>query len=278
MVVKIWGARGSIPVSGKQYLKFGGDTTCVEIITKNENIIIDAGTGIRRLSNKLLEEKKKSFHIILTHAHWDHILGFPFFKPIYFKNTEVNFYGCPFAQKSLKNLIAKTMTAPYFPVNYKNLNANIIYNNLCLKEFQIDSITIIPILLSHPNNGLGFKFIEDNKTFVFLTDNEIRFTHKGGLKYKDYLRFSRDSDLLIHDAEFSEDEYIKTKSWGHSTYIDAIRLAMEGCVKKIGLFHHNQERTDIDIENIVKHCEKIISNEKSSLKCFATRIDTEIIP
>lgn len=277
MIIKIWGARGSIPVSGKEYLKYGGDTTCVEIRTKNDDIIIiDAGTGIRKLGNKLIEEERKRYHIIFTHAHWDHLMGFPFFKPIYYKSTRIIFYGFPFARESIKNIISKTMQTPNFPVEYSNINARVSYNNLCEKEFQIDSLSIIPIYLSHPNRGLGYKFIEGDKKFVFLTDNELTFTHTGGLDYKDYLEFSRGADLLIHDAEFTEDEYVKTRTWGHSIYTDALQLALEANVKEFGLFHHNHERTDSELDKIVNHCKEIIESKKSSLECYAVQSGMEI--
>lgn len=277
MIIKIWGARGSVPVSGKEYLKYGGDTTCVEIRTKNDDIIIiDAGTGIRKLGNKLIEEERKRYHIILTHAHWDHLMGFPFFKPIYNKSTRIIFYGCPFAQESIKNIISKTMQTPNFPVEYSNINASVSYNNLCEKEFQIDSLLIFPIYLSHPNKGLGYKFIEGDKKFVFITDNELTFTHTGGLDYKNYLEFNRGADLLIHDAEFTEDEYVKTRTWGYSIYSDALQLALEANVKEFDLFHHNHERTDSELDKIVNHCIEIIESKKSSLECYAVQSGMEI--
>lgn len=277
MIIKIWGARGSVPVSGKEYLKYGGDTTCVEIRTKNDDIIIiDAGTGIRKLGNKLIEEERKRYHVILTHAHWDHLMGFPFFKPIYNKSTRIIFYGCPFAQESIKNIISKTMQTPNFPVEYSNINASVSYNNLCEKEFQIDSLLIFPIYLSRPNKGLGYKFIEGDKKFVFITDNELTFTHTGGLDYKNYLEFNRGADLLIHDAEFTEYEYVKTRTWGHSIYTDALQLALEANVKEFGLFHHNHERTDFELDKIVNHCIEIIESKKSSLECYAVQSGMEI--
>ncbi|MCK4904756.1 MBL fold metallo-hydrolase [bacterium] len=270
MIIKCWGARGSIPVSGKEYIKYGGSTTCMEVRSKNgEIIIIDAGSGIRKLGIKLLEEKKYSYDIVFTHAHWDHLLGFPFFKPIYTQKARIKMYGYPFAQKSIKELLKISMTPPYFPVNYEDIKANISYHEACKDKFRIDSVTVIPISLSHPNGGLGYKFIEDNKSFVFLTDNELTFKHPGGLDYKDYVDFSSGADLLIHDCEYTQKDYKTKKGWGHSIYKDALKLAMEANVKKFGLFHHNQEREDKDLDKIVKDCKQIIKKEKSNLKCFA---------
>ena len=279
MIVRCWGARGSISVSGREYLKYGGDTACIEIRTKDDEIIIiDAGSGIRKLGNRLLNEKRYTYSMIWTHAHWDHILGFPFFKPIYMKNTQINMYGCPFAQNSIKELISRPMTPPYFPVNFDNIQADIHYSEgACNSGFTIGSIEVTPILLSHPNQGLGYKFFENDRSFVYLTDNELTYKHPGGLEYKDYLDFSKNADLLIHDAEFSEEEYKKTKTWGHTVYNDALRLAMEADVKKFGLFHHNQERTDDKLDEIVQDCHRILRSNDSTMECFAVSSGMEIV-
>ena len=228
MKITCWGARGSIAVSGMDYVKYGGDTTCVEVRSKNNDIIIlDSGTGMRRLGNKLLASNERDLSILFTHAHWDHLMGFPFFKPIYMKGTTIAMYGCPYAQKSVKAMIGNIMVAPYFPVDYGLLQAEISSHSVCKESFQIGPVTITPIALSHPNMGIGYKFAEDGKSFVFLTDNELAHKHHGGLDYDDYLRFSEGADLLVHDAEYTPDQYAMTKGWGHSLYTDALRLAME---------------------------------------------------
>ena len=278
MIVRCWGARGSIPVSGKEYLKYGGDTTCIEIETKNgEMVIIDAGSGIRRLGNKCIEQGRKNISILFTHAHWDHLLGFPFFKPIYMKGTTIKIYGCTFAQKSIKNILSNTMNPPFFPVKLKNVVAELSFHGACREPFSLHTITISPIFLSHPNRGIGYKIIEDDKTFVFLTDNELGFVHPGGLPREDYVQFAKDVDVLFHDAEFTQEEYKKTRTWGHSTYIDALTLALEASVKQFGLFHHNQDRTDQALDEIVRTCRLFIRNQNSPLECYAVHAGMEIV-
>jgi len=276
MIIRCWGARGSIPVSGKEYTRYGGDTTCVEIRTKNDNIIIiDAGSGIRRLGNRLVEEERYQYTMIFTHAHWDHILGFPFFKPIYFKDTRISMYGCPFAQVSIKDLISQVMVAPHFPIDYRDIRCGISYNQTCGDHFSIHSMAVTSFPLSHPNQGMGYRFEEEGKSFVFLTDNELSYVHPGGLGFEDYVRFSADADLLIHDAEFREDDYKKT--WGRSTYNDAVRLAIEARVKTLGLFHHNQERTDAGVDDISERSCNLIRGQQAALKCFAAHQGMEIV-
>jgi ribonuclease BN (tRNA processing enzyme) len=277
MLIRCWGARGSIPVSGREYLKYGGDTTCMEIRSKrNAIVIVDAGSGIRRLGNLLLDEKRFEYSMIFTHSHWDHILGFPFFRPIYFAQTKLHMYGCPFAQKSVRKFISSTMIAPNFPVKYSDIHARVAYHGICEKPFQIDTLTIAPILLSHPNQGIGYKFIEDGKSFVFLTDNELTYRHRGGRTYNDYLAFCRNVDFLIHDAEFTPEEYKHTRTWGHSIYLDALRLAMDAKVKMFGLYHHNQGRSDKAVDHMVRHCREILRQKKVRMRCFALTQDTQI--
>jgi len=277
MIIRCWGARGSIPVSGSQYLNYGGNTTCLEIRTKNDEIlIVDAGSGIRELGNVLLAENRYEYIILMTHAHWDHIMGFPFFKPIYTQKAKIDIWGCPFAQTSLKEMLSRIMAPPNFPVNFDEIHARMTYQDTCSDSYSFGSMTITPVALSHPNQGSGYKFEEDGKCFVFLTDNELGFRHAGGLDYQDYLQFTRGADLLIHDAEYDDAEYKKTRGWGHSLYKDALRLALEAEVKKLGLFHHNQERIDAGVEAIVNECHQEITRRGKNLECFAVRQGMEL--
>lgn len=274
MIIKCWGSRGSIPVSGKAYEKYGGDTTCLEIRTRNDEIIIvDAGTGIRRLGKRLIEEQRFQYHLIFTHAHWDHIIGFPFFKPIYLKQAELTIHQCPFEDQFVKKMISKTISPPNFPLRYQDINASITYSEGCPDPFTIGRVGIIPIDLSHPNGGKGYKFLEDGKTFVFLTDNELGYLHAGGLPREDYLDFIQDADLLLHDAEYTPEEYKLYREFGHSSYVDVVNLALEAGVKKLGLFHLNQDRTDQDMDGIVETCRKIIANRGRTMECFAAGVD-----
>ena len=274
MIIKCWGSRGSIPVSGKSYLKYGGDTTCIEIRTKSDDlIIIDAGTGIRRLGNRLVKEKRRTCHFIFTHAHWDHVMGFPYFKPLYFNSTIMRMHRCPFHSKFVETILSRLMAPPNFPVKYSDIKAKMEYIDACPTEFEIGSVKVIPIALSHPNNGSGYKFVEDGRTFVFLTDNELGHPHTGGRSFEDYGAFCSEADLLFHDAEYTPKEYKFYIDWGHSVYTDALRLALEAGVKQLGLFHLNQERTDAEMDRIVKQCRQLVARQERKLKCFGVKSD-----
>ncbi|MFZ5573355.1 MAG: MBL fold metallo-hydrolase [Thermodesulfobacteriota bacterium] len=276
MYIKCWGSRGSIPVSGRAFNKYGGDTTCLEIRTQSDDIIIvDAGTGIRRLGNKLIDEERYEYHLLFTHAHWDHLMGFPFFKPLFTRKAEIKTYRCPFPGRYVEDMISKVLAPPNFPVKYSDLSANFAYQFGCPETITIGSMTVMPIRLSHPNGGSGYKFVEGDRSFVFLTDNELGFVHPGGLTSQEYLAHARGVDLLIHDAEYTPKEYQTQIEWGHSSYIDALELAFRAGVKRLGLFHLNQERTDRQMDAIVRTCQKIIHERNETLECFAVASDME---
>ena len=276
MYIKCWGSRGSTPVSGSEFEKYGGDTTCIEIRTKSDDLIIlDAGTGIRRLGNQLIREERFKFNFIFTHSHWDHLMGFPFFKPLHQKASKINIHRCPFPGRYIETIVTKLMRPPHFPVRYSDLLASICYKNGCPGSFSIGSVLITPIALSHPNGGCGYSFEEDGKRFVFLTDNELGYIHEGGLSYKDYVAFCTGADLLFHDGEYTAEEYAESVEWGHSTYMDTLNLALDAGVSRLGIFHLNQERTDADMDAIVDHCKKIVAGKNASLDCFAVARDME---
>jgi len=277
MKITCWGARGSIPVSGKEYLKYGGDTTCLEIRSAaGDVVVVDCGSGVRRLGNRLVEEKLRRFTILFTHSHWDHILGFPFLKPVYDSKTKIDFHGCPFAQKSIQTVIAKIMEPPQFPVNLGAIRAQLAFNEPCLSGFKIGSLKVTPIILSHPNQGLGYKFQENGSAFVFLTDNELRYRHPGGCAYEEYAAFCSGAEVLIHDAEFTDEDYRRTKTWGHSTSAQAVGLALETKVERFGLFHHNQDRPDSEVDAMVADCRRLAGEKGSLLGCFGVTQETVI--
>ena len=200
-------------------------------------------------------------------------MGFPFFKPLYSEHTRVQMHRCPFASKFVETMLSKVMAPPNFPVKYSDLKAKINYEEACPAKFEIGSVSVETIPLCHPNSGSGYKFREDGRTFVFLTDNELGFIHPGGKEYADYRAFSDGADLLLHDAEYTPAEYRQFIEWGHSAYTDALRLAQEAGVARLGLFHLNQERTDPEMDQIVADCRRIIAEKGHALDCFGVASD-----
>jgi phosphoribosyl 1,2-cyclic phosphodiesterase len=208
MKLRVWGARGSTPVSGADYLVFGGDTTCLEVRTDtNEVIILDAGTGIRGLGKQLLEEGFRDFHMLLTHAHWDHQLGFPFFKPLYRSDCTMDIRGCISAQESVEYLLSQAMRAPFFPVHLEDVGASLHFMHTCPAAFEMAGVKVSTFPMSHPNGGCGFLMAEGDKKAAFFPDNEPQFPHEGAPPYADFIEFIRGVDVLFHDGEYLREEY-----------------------------------------------------------------------
>lgn len=270
MDIKCWGSRGSISVSGKQYLKYGGDTTCIEITARTgETIIVDAGTGIRELGDSLIERDISRYTLLFTHAHWDHILGIAFFRPLQFSRVKVLIQDREFSGIPTRDVLAQVMKQPFFPISLKDLKAAIKFDAALDGSFSIGSIRIETIPSSHSCGGLGYKFVEDGKTFVFLTDNELGYDHPDGKGFDAYVNFSQNADLLFHDGEYTENEYKRKKGWGHSSIQDALDLALKANVKKLGVFHLNQNRTDDQMDKIIKDCQVGLKKKNHRLDCFA---------
>jgi phosphoribosyl 1,2-cyclic phosphodiesterase len=280
MEVKIWGCRGSIPAPGRKTLRYGGESTCVEVKSENgEQIIIDCGSGLRVLGQELIKDKNRSdLRLLLTHSHWDHISGFPFFVPAYVPRFTITLCGGAQAQQSIVKYLTHQMEAPYFPVDFSAMRASFLpgcnfSNGYCEHSVNNgpDSIVCHSISLNHPNGGLGYKFVQGKKFFVFLTDNEIRYHHEEGLSRDDYVEFCKGANLLFHDAQYTEEEYQSKTGWGHSTYLDAVNLALDAGVASLGLFHHDPDHSDDFIDEQVKICREYIRKSGKRMKCFGCK-------
>ena len=194
--------------------------------------------------------------------------------------ARVNVYGCSFERSSLKDVLAPSMSPPSFPIQIEDIKAEVFYHDICAGCFSIGALNIGTINLSHPNQGLGYRFTEGCVSFVFLTDNELMYRHPGGRDYADYVAFARDADVLIHDAEYMPHEYALKKTWGHTVYTDALQLALDSGVKRFGLFHHNQDRTDDAVDAMVEDCRRIVAQRSAELDVFGVRqgMDIQLIP
>ena len=254
MILKIWGARGSIPVCEKTKMKYGGNTSCVEVKVDDNIIIFDAGTGIRKLGDSLSLDENMDFHIFISHYHLDHIMGLPYFKPIHKAGNKINIYGHP-DKLGLKKILTNVISPPYFPINMNNFVSEIEFmDTYGDQKIQIsENVEVKTISNIHTDDGLYYKVCSQGKSISYITDVEVKaFEEEQAL-----IEFIENSDLVIFDAAYTEEEYKNGKEgWGHSTWQMAVEIAKKACVKKLVLFHHSESRTDLEMDDIEKMAKK----------------------
>ena len=244
MKVKFWGVRGSIPTPWKEALDVGGNTSCVQVISEYSEgiIVLDAGTGLRLLGDYLMQQGSvPDCHILVTHAHWDHIQGFPFFVPAYVPGNTVTVYGATHAQKPVQGIFSGQMSQPYFPVGLSEMRANLNFVELAEEaQYQIGGLKIQTCGFKHPGGVLGFRIDDGKRVMVFATDMEYTeddFDPR-------LIDFARDADMLIYDAQYTPDEFKQKVGWGHSTHIAAAHLGKLAHVKQVMLYHHDPTHSD----------------------------------
>jgi phosphoribosyl 1,2-cyclic phosphodiesterase len=271
MKITFWGCRGSLPTPGPLTNKYGGNTTCLEVrLSDGSLIVLDAGTGIRNLGKRIMAESGGGdITLILTHPHWDHLMGFPFFAPAYSGSFRIHIRGGPIAKETVRQYLEYQMQPPYFPARFRAMKAAFDFTHGIPKVKMVGSAEVIPIALCHPNGGYGYKITEGSRSFVFLTDNELDYDHEGSPARYEYVNFCRDTDLLVHDAQYTDAEYEQTMGWGHSTYTAATRLAIEANVRRLGLFHHDPDRDDRSLERNLAACRAEIARRNKTIDCFA---------
>jgi len=278
--LKFWGVRGSIPTPGPTTIRYGGNTSCLEIRDKQHLFILDAGSGIRDLGNELLKEQTSiTGHIFISHMHWDHIQGIPFFAPAFIPGNRFTFYGAEDVDKNLQKIISGQMDPSYFPIELNDMGAKLTFSALHEGRFEIDSISVETIFVNHPGNALGYKFHIHNKTIIYISDNEP-FTMVPESETEDYVgedgneklqKFISGAHILIHDAQYTPEEYQKHITWGHSPYSYPVNLAVEGGVQQLILFHHDPLHNDDKVDAILAAARKLALDKGSSLEILAAR-------
>jgi phosphoribosyl 1,2-cyclic phosphodiesterase len=290
--LRFWGVRGSYAAPFSSHLGVGGNTSCVEIRAGDHLLICDAGTGIIPLGNELMKQDKiREMFIILTHYHWDHVCGLPFFVPAFSPDWKISFFGPGDSPASIEENVSSQMQAPYFPVGTETWLADTNYLVQQSDGFQYGPIKIDFSNVHHPGITFGYKIQVNGKTIVYASDNECMFIEKSIKRrsnefneeelalfeemiheeHQSELNLFKDADILIHDAQYTPDDYEKKRGWGHSCYVDAITTAINANVKELYLFHHDPNYDDTSIEAIQKHSNEIIKKKGSSLVCHIAK-------
>ncbi len=258
MKIKFWGVRGSIPTPGKKFSKFGGNTSCVELSVNNRIIIFDMGSGIVNLGNHILKNNIKKFDILLSHFHYDHTCGLPFFKPAFNKNFKFTIRsGIEKTRSKTLEVLKKQISSPSFPITVNEFSAGIKYCDFKIgRDFYIDKLKVKTILLNHPNGAVGYRVQYDEKAVCYITDHE----HDLKKKNKNLLNFLKNADVLIYDSTYDDKDFINYVGWGHSTWQEATRLANECNIKKLFIFHHNPDNDDRKMDYIESASKKMSNN------------------
>ncbi len=271
MRLTFYGVRGSIPTPGAAYVRYGGNTACVHIeLEDGTDIILDSGTGIRLLGDSLIK-KNSPIYLLLSHNHWDHIQGFPFFAPIYQESREINIYP-GLTQLNEPDQILNQMEGSLFPVPKSALKSaiNLIELPAAQNRFTIGSATITRLAMNHPGSGSAYCIKADGVKIAYITDNELYPPYKKETDFLDFAKFADNADLLIHDAQYMLSDMPTKNGWGHSVAEEAVKLAMASHAKQLALYSHDPERTDDDIDDVVKHCNDYVTVADSTLHVFAS--------
>lgn len=272
MKIKFYGTRGSIPVCDTGFQEFGGNTTCLQVTFENDQILIlDAGSGIRNLGKDLIQNGHEQFEdifIAFTHFHWDHIQGFPFFAPAFDprRHFTITALGKNREIQNLKEIFENQMEWVYFPVALDNMGATFKFHHPESETLQLNSATITAKLHEHPGQAYSYRIEENDKILVFSTDVE----HSNGIDQR-IIKVAQDADILIHDAQYTDEELVNRKGWGHSSWQQAVEVAERANVKYLILTHHDPEHNDEFLTKVEKEAQAHFPN------CHFAREREEII-
>jgi phosphoribosyl 1,2-cyclic phosphodiesterase len=293
--LKLWGTRGSISVPGPGTLRYGGNTTCVEIRADGEIIVLDAGSGIRPLGLALEKEfsmEPIKLSLLITHAHWDHIQGLPFFAPAYEKKNEIRVRGYDGVDTSFGEIMAEPMKAPFFPIAMRELSARIDIKKLTEMAFSVGKVQVRARFVNHPGVCAGYRLFTSVGSIAFLPDHEpYRFLHSVKANHMSpdqakktateerisLVEFLKGSDILILDAQYTDAEYESHVGWGHGSVSSAVSLALDAEVRRLLLFHHDPGHDDTMVDAMVDEARRLIRENGKELEVDGAREGEELV-
>ena len=289
MKLKFWGTRGSIPTPGRETVRYGGNTPCVEVrLNNNDLIIFDAGTGIRALGDQLMATgaSVRAF-IAISHPHWDHIQGFPFFKPAFISGNELTIVGPQSRDVTLRQMMAHVMDKVYFPIQLHELKASIKFVAMKEESTTVFDAVLSSLYVNHPSLALGYRLDAAGRSLVYISDNEP-FDREVASSVKNIdpvvmrkyaagkaepnqrvIDFAKGADILVHDATYTPEEYVNHVGWGHSHYLFCLKIAHEAGAKKLILSHHDQTHDDATVDDILNKCRREIRTRNYRFECYA---------
>src|SRR3982751_2225457 len=295
--IKLWGVRGSLPVPGPGTNRYGGNTSCVEVRADGEIIVLDAGTGIRGLGLALEKELGPGtikLTLLITHTHWDHIQGLPFFSPAYNSKNLMRILGYEGARAGLGTILAGQMETPFFPVSLHELPSHLAIEELKDMEFDIGKVKVQAKFANHPGICAGYRLFTSGGSVAYLPDNEpyesLKMQHAAdngmdGDEARSFaeaertkmVEFLRDCDVAILDAQYTDEEYARHVGWGHSSLSSVVLLALDANVKKVLLFHHDPRHDDDMVDRMIEQARELASKSGKTLLIEGAREGAEIL-
>lgn len=275
--LRFWGTRGSIPSPGPDTVRYGGNTPCVEVRGADGHLaILDAGTGIRALGNLLLAEGAPpvSADIYVTHAHWDHIQGLPFFAPLFRSGHTVRIWAAAELEGRVERALRAQMAPEVFPVPFEGMRAAVEFRAVS-PDARAGDLRVSAVPVRHPGGALGYRVEGGNGcggSLVYIPDNELdpAAAYAGPADWRARLvAFVRNADVLVHDAMYTPDEAVEHRGWGHSSALDAVDLALDAEVRQLVLFHHRPERADAEVDDLLAACRAHASRSGARLEVTA---------
>ncbi|MGH9863005.1 MAG: response regulator [Candidatus Acidiferrales bacterium] len=283
LCVKFWGTRGSIPTPGPATARYGGNTSCVEVRSGETILMLDAGSGAREMGLALAREfsgRPLDLHVFISHTHWDHIQGFPFFVPAYGPRNRITLYSLHGTDKSLQKVFTGQMDAAYFPVELSEMQAELRFIEL-EGPVTVGEIQITHTFLNHPGLAIAFRLEARRKSIVYMTDHEHHCRLQGDNEHNRRLEravveFARHADLYIREAQYTEEEYPSKRGWGHSTWVDALEAAHEAGVKRLALYHHDPMHDDDALDRMLAACQARMKERGMHFSCLAAADHLEL--
>lgn len=293
MDVKIWGCRGSIACPGPSTVKYGGNSTCYEIVNDaGEILIIDAGTGVRELGQSLAAKMPLKAHMVFSHTHYDHVIGYPFFVPFFVPGNKIDLYGPVHFERSFKSVMTELLDYSFFPVRMDSLSADLTFHDLKEETVQLDGFKVTTMYANHPVTTLAYKIESDGKVFIFTGDTEPYLNYLDGEDDTDedefdevemvieeqnarWQSFLKGADLCFYDAQYTPEEYPKFRGWGHTSMDKAIDNCARSDVKKVVLTHHDPNRSDHQLDELTPRWKNYVLEHQYDLTVeFAKEGDT----
>ena len=269
IIVDFWGVRGSVPSPGPTTTRYGGNTSCVSITADDKILILDAGTGIRNLGSAIISKPDLEIFVIVTHSHWDHIQGFPFFTPIYQPNRPVHMFPTLHKKNVVLASLIDQMDGAHFPITPDQVPSNFNFvteNPLEFLESNGFHLEMVP--MNHPGKAFGYKILIDDKIICYFTDNEIDPPYEKSIELNELTNQCRNADILIHDAQYTEDDMPLKHGWGHSLISQVTELGKSAEVKNLVYYHHDPERTDDFLDKELEKAAKTLKENGSSVQPY----------